>query len=155
MGVGRRDTLDEKLGLGLLRAVEIQGKASVFLEYVLQVREHLEGDRQLGLDVTVVGVSHSACVLVVLGESAGPQMMNRQAEHDHLERISLLATSLAPRVEDVPEVVEVSQVGFGGAHGPEILKHVAQLSTNSLNIVTHFKPELVVTGGLASQDVKG
>jgi len=46
--VGRRDTLDEKLGLRLLRAVEIEGEASVFeLEYVLQVREHLKGDRQL------------------------------------------------------------------------------------------------------------
>jgi hypothetical protein len=44
---------------------------------VLQVREHLEGDRQLGLDVIIVGVSHSACVLVVLGESAAPQMMSR------------------------------------------------------------------------------
>jgi len=32
--VGRRDTLDEKLGLRLLRAVEIEGEASVFLEYV-------------------------------------------------------------------------------------------------------------------------
>ena len=102
--VGRRDTLDEKLGLRLLRAVEIEGKASVFFEYVLQVRERLEGDRQLGPDVTIVGASHSACVLVVLGESAAPQMMNRQAEHDHLERISLLATSLAPRVKDAPEV---------------------------------------------------
>ena len=39
--VGRRDTLDEKLGLRLLRAVEIEGKASVFLEYMLDVREHL------------------------------------------------------------------------------------------------------------------
>ena len=39
--VGRRDTLDEKLGLRLLRAVEIEGKASVFIEYVLDVREHL------------------------------------------------------------------------------------------------------------------
>ena len=39
--VGRRDTLDEKLGLRLLRAVEIEGEASVFLEYMLDVREHL------------------------------------------------------------------------------------------------------------------
>ena len=39
--VGRRDTLDEKLGLGLLRAVEIEGEASVFLEYMLDVREYL------------------------------------------------------------------------------------------------------------------
>ena len=36
--VGRRDTLDEKLGLRLLRAVEIEGKASVFLEYMLDVQ---------------------------------------------------------------------------------------------------------------------
>ena len=38
--VGRRDTLDEKLGLRLLRAVEIEGEAGVFLEYMLDVREH-------------------------------------------------------------------------------------------------------------------
>ncbi len=81
--------------------------------------------------------------------------MNRQAEYDHLERISLLSTGLTPGVENVAEVVEVSQVGLGGAHRPEILKHVAQFSTNSLNIVTRFKPAHVVTGGLASQDVKG
>ena len=37
----RRDTLDEKLGLRLLRAVEIEGEAGVFLEYMLDVREHL------------------------------------------------------------------------------------------------------------------
>jgi len=35
VGVGRRDTLDERLGLRLLRAVEIQGEASVFLEEFL------------------------------------------------------------------------------------------------------------------------
>jgi len=69
---GRRDTLDEKLGLRLLRTVEIEGEASVFLEYVLQVREHLEGDRQLGFYVTIVGVCYSACVLVVFGECAAP-----------------------------------------------------------------------------------
>ena len=39
--VGRRDTLDEKLGLRLLRAVEIEGEATIFLENVLDVREHL------------------------------------------------------------------------------------------------------------------
>ena len=39
--VGRRNTLDEKLGLRLLRAVEIEGEASVLLEYMLDVREHL------------------------------------------------------------------------------------------------------------------
>ena len=39
--VGRRDALDEKLGLRLLRAVEIEGEATIFLENVLDVREHL------------------------------------------------------------------------------------------------------------------
>ena len=83
------------------------------------------------------------------------EQISRTRSDRPLERISLLATTLAPGVKDVPEVVEVSQVGFGGAHDPEILQHVSQLSTNSLNIVTLFKPALVVTGGLASQDVKG
>jgi hypothetical protein len=30
-------------------------------------------------------------------------------------------------------------VGLGGAHDPKILKHVAELFTNSLNIVTLFQ----------------
>jgi hypothetical protein len=64
----------------------------------------LEGDRQLGFYVTIVGVRHSACLLVVLGESAAPDVVHGQAEHDHLERISLLATSLTPGVKDVAEV---------------------------------------------------
>jgi len=58
--VSRRDTLDEKLGFRFLRAVEIEGEASVFLEHALQVREHIEGDGQLGFDVAIVGVRHSA-----------------------------------------------------------------------------------------------
>ena len=33
--VGRRDTLDEKLGLRLLRAVEIEGEATIFLRTCL------------------------------------------------------------------------------------------------------------------------
>jgi hypothetical protein len=74
--VVRRDTLDEKFRLRLLRAVEIEGEASVFLEYVLQVREHLEGDRQLGFDVTIVGVCYCARILVVLGESAAPDVVH-------------------------------------------------------------------------------
>jgi hypothetical protein len=61
----------------------------------------------------------------------------------------LLAASLAPGVEHVAEVVKVAQVGLGGAHDPEILKH-AELFTNSLNIVTLFKAACVVTGGFAS-----
>ena len=62
----------------------------------------------------------------------------------------VLSASLAPGVEHVAEVVKVAQVGFGGAHGPKILKHVAELFTNSFNIVTLVKAACVVTGGLAS-----
>jgi hypothetical protein len=40
------------------------------------------------------------------------------------------------------------------AQGLEIREHVAQLRTNSLNIVTFCKPASVITGGLAPQDVK-
>ena len=92
---------------------------------------------------------------MVLVEGPAPQVMNRETEGYHLEGISLLAASLAPGVEHVAEVVKVAQVGLGGAHGPEILKHVAYFPTNSLNIVTLFKPTRVVTGGLASQDARG
>jgi hypothetical protein len=62
--LGRRDTLDENLGL----IIEVQ--ASVFPENVLDVREHLERDGELGLDVTVVGVCYCAGILVMLGEGA-------------------------------------------------------------------------------------
>jgi hypothetical protein len=47
--ISRRDTLDENLGL-----VEVEGKASVLLEYMLDVREHLQGDGQLALRECVV-----------------------------------------------------------------------------------------------------
>ena len=62
--LGRRDTLDENLGL----IIEVQ--ASVFPEYVLDVREHLERNGELGLDVTIVGVCYCAGILVMLGEGA-------------------------------------------------------------------------------------
>ncbi len=86
----------------------------------------------------------------MLVEGPAPQVMDRETEDYHLEGISLLAASLAPGVEHVAEVVKVTQVGLGGAHGSEILKHVAELFTNSLNIVTLFKAACVVTGGFAS-----
>jgi hypothetical protein len=60
-----------------------------------------------------------------------------QAEHNHLERISLLSTSLAPGVEHLTAVVKVTQVGLGGAHRPEILKHVTQLSTDRQSQYCH------------------
>jgi hypothetical protein len=80
--------------------------------------------------------------------------MYAEAKGDHLERVSLLSAGLAPSVKYVPPKVEVTQVRFGGAQGLEVREHVAQLRTNSLNIVTFFKPASVITGGLAPQDVK-
>jgi hypothetical protein len=46
--------------------------------------------------------------------------MDAEAEHDHLEGISLLSASLAPGVENVAAIVQVPQVGLGGAHRPDI-----------------------------------
>ena len=66
--VTKRSATHEHLGL-----VEIEGEASVLLEYMLDVRENLEGDGQLGFDVAIISVRHSACVLVVLVEGAAPQ----------------------------------------------------------------------------------
>ena len=66
MRLGPRDTLDENLGL----IIEVQ--ASVFPLNVLDVREHVERDGVLGLDVTIVGVSYCAGILVMLGEVASP-----------------------------------------------------------------------------------
>jgi hypothetical protein len=51
----------------------------------------------------------------------------------------LLSAGLAPSVKYVPAEVEVTQVRFGGAQGLEVREHVAQLRTNSLNIVTFLK----------------
>ncbi len=61
-----RDTLDENLGL----IIEVQ--TSVFPENVLDVREHLERNGELGLDVTIICVSYCAGILVMLGEGASP-----------------------------------------------------------------------------------
>ena len=48
--ISRRDTLDENLGL------VIKGRASVLFENLLDVREHLNRDGQLGFDVAIVSV---------------------------------------------------------------------------------------------------
>ena len=89
-------------------------------------------------DVTIVGVGYYAGVLVVFVEGATPEVMDGQAERDHLEGVPLLSAGLAPGVEHVPAKVEVAQVGLGGAHRFEVFKHIAQLFANSLNIVTLF-----------------
>ena len=130
--LSRRNTPDKKLGL----VVDVQ--ASVLLENQLDVREHLERDGELGLDVTVIGVCYRAGVLVVLVEGASPEVMDSEAKDKHLERVSLLSASLAPGVKHVPAKVEVTQVGLGGAHCFEVFKHRTQLFANSLNIVTLF-----------------
>jgi hypothetical protein len=52
--LGRRDTLDENLGL----VIEVQ--ASVLLENENDIREYLERNGELDLDVTVVGVCDCA-----------------------------------------------------------------------------------------------
>ena len=54
--LSRRDTPDKNLGL----VVDVQ--ASVLIENQLDVREHLERNGELGLDVTVVGVGYCAGV---------------------------------------------------------------------------------------------
>ena len=78
---------------------------------MLDVREHLEGHGQLGIDA-IISVRQSACVLVVLVEGAAPQMMNRQTKDYQLERISLLSAVLAPAIENVASIVAVTQVGL-------------------------------------------
>jgi hypothetical protein len=52
---------------------------------MLDVREHLQGDGQLCLDVAIVGVCHGTWVLVVLVEGPAPQVMDCETEDDHLE----------------------------------------------------------------------
>jgi hypothetical protein len=95
--LGRRDTLDENLSL----VIEVQ--ASVLLENETDVREYLERNGEIGLDVPVIGVSYCG-ILVLLGEGAPPNMMYAEAQHDHLEGVSLLLLSagLAPGGQYVP-----------------------------------------------------
>jgi len=91
---------------------------------MLDIRKNLEGNTELHLDVAIIGVCHRAGTLVLM-ESHSPEVMDVEAEHNHLERISLLSAGLAPVVEHVAAVVEVTQVGLGGAHRPEILVFAA------------------------------
>jgi hypothetical protein len=74
----------------------------------------------------------------VLVEGAPPEVMDGEAKDYHLEGVSLLSASLAPGVKHVPAKVEVTQVGLGGAYCFELFKHITQLFTNILNIVTLF-----------------
>ena len=102
--ISHRDALDENLGL------VIEGQASVLLEDLLDVREHLQRDGQLGFDVAIIAiisVCYSAGVLVVIGEGPAPEVMNRETKHDHLEGFSLLSAGLTPGVEHVATVVVI------------------------------------------------
>ena len=62
----------------------------------------------------------------MLVKGAPPEVMDSQVEGDHLEGIPLLSASLAPGVKHVPAKVEVTQVGFGGAHRFEVFKHARE-----------------------------
>ena len=46
-----------------------------------------------------------------------------------------MSAGLAPGIEHVAAIVEVKEVGLGGAHRLEMLEHLPQFSTNSLKIV--------------------
>ena len=70
-----------------------------------------------------------------------------------ISRVSLLAAGLALSVEYVAEVVEVSQVRLGGTHSFEVFEHIAQLISNSLKIVTLFKPTGIIARGCAAEDI--
>jgi hypothetical protein len=129
--------------INLTRILALSLRASVLLENLFDLREH-QRDGQLGFDVAIISVRYSAGVLVVLREGPASEVMNRETKHDHLEGVSLLSAGLTPGVEHVAAIVEVTQVGLGGAHDPEILKHVAQFSTTSVNIVTFFEPACVM-----------
>ena len=72
-------------------------------------REHLERNGDFGLDVNVIGIGYCAGVLVVLVESAPPEVMDGEAKDYHLEGVSLLSASLAPGVKYVPAKVEVTR----------------------------------------------
>jgi hypothetical protein len=62
---------------------------------------------------------------VEVTESSTNKQHHLSTKHDHLEGVSLLSAGLTPGVEHVAAIVKVEQVGLGGLHGPEILKHLA------------------------------
>jgi hypothetical protein len=72
--------------------------------------------------------------------------MNRETKPDHLEGVSLLSAGLTPGVELRNMFEHFRAMRTTKSH----LRYF-----NSLNVVTPFKSTCVVTGGLASQDVKG
>ena len=71
----------------------------------------------------------------MLRERPAPQVVDAQAENNHFERVSLLATGLALSVEHVAKVVEVAQVRLGGTHRFEVFEHIAKFLANSLKTV--------------------
>ncbi len=66
-----------------------------------------------------------------------------------------MSAGLAPGIEHVAAIVEVKEVGLGGAHRLEMLEHLPQFSTNSLKIVksaqviNHMMPCRLGRQGLA------
>jgi hypothetical protein len=79
---------------------------------MLDIQKNLEGNTELHLDVAIIGVCHHAGILVLI-EGHSPEVMDVEAEHNHLERISLPSAGLAPGVEHVAAVVKATQMGLG------------------------------------------
>ena len=84
-------------------------------------------------------------MLVVRVEGAAPQVMDAEAEHNHLERISLLSAYLASGVEHVAAIVEVKpQVGLGGA----IALKYSNMLRNSPQTVSLVSRACVITSSI-------
>ena len=64
----------------------------------------------------VVGVSNRASVLLVLRERPTPEVVNAEAEDDHLQGIALLSAGFTPSLEHVAKVIEVAQGRLGGEY---------------------------------------
>ncbi len=77
--ISRRDTipLTRIFVLSKLRARPASSLSKCLMS---ESRQHLEGDGQFGFDQAIISVRHSACVLVVLVESAAPQMVHSQTK---------------------------------------------------------------------------
>ena len=92
--------------------MSLRARPASSLENLLDVREHLYRDGQLGFDVAIISVRYSAGVLVVLGKGPAPEVMNRETKHYHLEGVSLLSAGLTPCFEHVAAIVEEMRCVF-------------------------------------------
>jgi hypothetical protein len=98
--ISRRDTipLTRILVLSKLRARPASSLSKCLMS---ESRQHLEGDGQFGFDQAIISVRHSACVLVVLVESAAPQMCLSSAKlrsTDSVNPRAVLSRENAPAI---------------------------------------------------------